>query len=57
MILFQIIKKNQTINLFNKDFNSRNSGFKYKKCGNGVCLFQDPKYAENVAGIVNANGY
>ena len=50
-------KKNQTINLFNKDFNSRNSGFKYKKCGNGVCLFQDPKYAENVAGIVNANGY
>ena len=46
-------KKNQTINLFKKDFNIRNSG----KCGNGVCLFQDPKYAENVSGTVNTNGY
>ena len=27
------------------------------KCGNGVCLFQDPQYAENGAGIVDIQGF
>ena len=27
------------------------------KCGNGVCLFQNPQYAENGAGIVDVQGY
>ena len=27
------------------------------KCGNGVCLFQNPQYAENGAGIVDIQGY
>ena len=31
-------------------------GFGRKKCGGGVCLFQDPKLAECCAGIVNIYG-
>lgn len=27
------------------------------KCGNGICLFQDPQYAENGAGIVDIQGF
>ena len=48
--------------LYRNDSNSRNNGifsflFKYKKCGDGVCLFQNPEYAENSAGIINVCGY
>ena len=27
------------------------------KCGDGVCLFQDPKYAENYAGVIDILGF
>jgi len=30
---------------------------KYIQCGEGICLFQNPKYAENYAGIVDLYGY
>ena len=48
--------------LYRNDSNIRNNGifsflFKYKKCGDGVCLFQNPEYAENSAGIINVCGY
>ena len=48
--------------LYRSDDNSRNKGafsflFSYKKCGDGVCLFQNPEYAENSAGIINVCGY
>ena len=56
------IKKKPTSKLFRKDSNKRNSGifsflFNYRKCGDGICLFQDPKIAENYAGIINVNGF
>ena len=31
-------------------------GLMRKKCGGGICLFQDPKLAENCAGIINIFG-
>ena len=42
--------------LYRRDSNRRNSGifkylFDYTECGDGICLFQNPKYAENSAGI------
>ena len=48
--------------LYRNDSNIRNNGifsflFKYRKCGDGVCLFQNPEYAENSAGIINVCGY
>ena len=30
---------------------------KTSTCGEGVCLFQNPEYAENCAGIINLYGY
>ena len=35
----------------------RKSFFSANKCGDGVCLFQDPKYAENYAGVINILGF
>ena len=56
------IEKKPTSKLFRKDSNKRNKGIfsifsNYKTCGDGVCLFQDPKTAENSADIINVNGY
>ena len=44
---------------FQDENDMRNSGFLglfRKKCNGGVCLFQDPAYAENCAGIFRLNG-
>ena len=43
--------------MYGNDTNMRNSGFfkyffDYRKCGDGVCLFQNPEYAENSSGII-----
>ena len=38
---------------YKNDINIRN---KQEKCGNGVYLFQDPKIAENTAGIIDIGG-
>jgi surface protein len=48
--------------LYRRDSNRRNSGifkylFDYTECGDGICLFQNPKYAENSAGIIDVPGY
>ena len=48
--------------LYRNDKNCRNNGFfsflySYKKCGDGVCLFQNPEFAENSAGIIDVCGY
>ena len=56
------IEKKPTNKIFRKDSNKRNKGIfsifsKNKTCGDGVCLFQDPKSAENSASIINASGY
>ena len=58
----QSIKKLIKNRLYRGDDNCRNKGafsflFDYKKCGDGVCLFQNPEYAENSAGIINVCGY
>ena len=43
--------------IFNNEDDKRSGflGFIRKKCGKGVCLFQDPKYAECSAGIIKLN--
>ena len=57
------VKKIIKNRLYRSDDNCRcNTGifsffFNYKKCGDGVCLFQNPEYAENSAGIINVCGY
>ena len=48
--------------MYGNDINMRNSGFfkylfAYRKCGDGVCLFQNPEYAENSSGIINLPHY
>ena len=48
--------------LYRRDSNRRNSGifkylFDYTECGDGICLFQNPKHAENSAGIIDVPGY
>ena len=43
--------------LYRDETNIRNKGSNYKKCKDGVCLFQNPEYAENSAGIINVCGY
>ena len=48
--------------IYRNDENIRNSWFfRYisndRKCGSGVCLFQNPEYAENASGIINIRGY
>ena len=48
------IIKNMSQNLFENDRDIRHNN---DKCGNGICLFQDPKYAENTAGIVDVCGF
>ena len=55
------IEKKPTNKIFRNDSNKLNKGIfsifsNYKTCGDGVCLFQDPKTAENSAGIINVNG-
>ena len=35
----------------------RKNFFSTNKCGDGVCLFQDPKYAENYAGVIDILGF
>ena len=42
--------------IYRDDQNLRKST-KNKKCGDGICLFQNPEYAENSAGIVDLYGY
>ena len=39
------------------DLRNNNLNIIHSKCGDGICLFQDPKYAENSAGIVDIFGY
>jgi len=56
------IEKKPTNKIFRMDSNKRNKGIlsifsKNKICGDGVCLFQDPKSAENSASIINVIGY
>ena len=48
------VEKNK---LYRKDSNCRKNSGHYKLCGDGICLFQNPEYAENSAGIININGY
>ena len=36
---------------------SLNFGFRGDKCGDGVCVFQNPDYAENNAGYIDLFGY
>ena len=47
--------------LYQFDSNMKVKGFCCEdcapKCGVGVCLFQNPKYAENSAGIIEISGY
>ena len=47
--------------LYREEENIRAKGFLSNlinsKCGDGVCLFQNPEYAENSAGIVEVCGY
>ena len=44
--------------LFRKELDCRNNEKgEEKKCGDGICLFQNPEYAENSAGIINVYGY
>ena len=40
-----------------KDENNLRKNTENKKCGEGICLFQNPIYAENSAGIVDLYGY
>jgi len=47
------IIKNMSQNLFENDRDIRHNS----QCGNGICLFQNPKYAENTAGIVDLYGF
>ena len=56
------VKSIEKKNSFMNDLNVRRSGSfikkdKYKTCGSGVYLFQNPEYAENYAGIINISGY
>ena len=47
-----------TKKLFRKDMDCRNTDNKKTKiCGDGICLFQNPEYAENSAGIIYICGY
>jgi hypothetical protein len=48
------VEKNK---LYRKDSNCHKNSGHYKLCGDGICLFQNPEYAENSAGIININGY
>ena len=41
--------------LYQDEYDLKND--KKTKCGEGVCLFQNPEYAENSAGIINLYGY
>ena len=44
--------------LFRKEVDFRNTSKKgIKICGDGICLFQNPEYAENSAGIIYICGY
>ena len=48
------IINNMSQNLFENDRDIRHNN---SKCGNGICLFQNPEYAENTAGIVDICGF
>ena len=48
------IKNLITNKLFADEIDLRN---KHSKCGNGICVFQNPEIAENAAGIFDINGY
>ena len=54
----QDIRKIETENIFNEEKNKRSGfwGLLKDECKEGVCLFQDPKYAECCAGEMNLNG-
>ena len=55
------ISKMVSNKLYQFDSNMKVKGFCCEdcapKCGAGVCLFQDPRYAENSAGIVEISGF
>ena len=48
------IKKLITDNFYKDQINERNP---HQKCGEGVCVYQDPNMAENTARIINIPGY
>ena len=53
------IRKAISERLFQSEYDKRTGflGFGRNICGGGVCLFQDPKYAESCAGIINISGF
>ena len=48
------VKKIMIDKLYINDNDIRNNN---NKCGEGICVFQNPEYAENSAGIVDITGY
>ena len=48
---------NERIYKDDEDLRNKTFNIKGSKCGDGICLFQNPKYAENSAGIIDLCGY
>ena len=42
--------------LYENEINIRCKFSKDKKCGDGVCLFQNPKYTAKCSGVIEFNG-